>query len=417
MKPVTWNEKADEFLGHLGAERSSEAYRNNVKAVLRRFGERIGGKDPAEVMKADVNAWLADLNGTLAPSTVGGYLTILKAAFRWWAREDEWEGPETPACVRGLKLAGVRETRLKDPAGRLTEEDHRALLSVMTPDKALIFRLLWDTGARAGEVLRLRRENLDFRADGKVVTLGFVKTKNGSPRPVPVVNRETISILRARWEITPPGGFLFESPVKPGKPLRVAGLWRYLQRARDRAHVEKPVWLHLYRNAATRRFRALGTDLRNRMEGWREGSPMGSRYDVLDTDDLTEALLELEGEPEPSAGLSAEQLAFAAMLTENPDIGELLQAASKSFMQALSSSPETLEKLQAVVEKVEAVAPEFVQGVTDKAEWDAAIAEAKRNQIMPGLEFIRTIPAEDWKAAMTEAGFGFRGLFRRRKKS
>lgn len=379
MKSVTWTGKADEFLGHLGADRRSEAYRNNVKAVLRRFGESTGGKEPVKVTKADVNAWLADLNETLARSTVGGYLTILRAAFRWWAREDEWEGPETPACVRGLKLAGVREMRLKDPAKRLTEEDHRALLGVMTPDKALIFRLLWDTGARAGEVLRLRRENLDFRADGRVVTLGFERTKNGSPRPVPVVNRETIPILRARWEITPPGGFLFESPSKPGNPLRVAGLWRYLQRARERAHVENPVWLHLYRNAATRRFRALGTDLRNRMEGWREGSTMGSRYDVLDTDELTEALLALEGStPSPYAEVLAFQQEIMEELLETPKVGKMLSR----LVQALVSSPEALEKMRETQEKSWEANPELAREMLGEPasaeEWEAAIAKARR---------------------------------------
>ena len=380
MKSVTWTEKADEFLGHLGAERSSEAYRNNVKAVLRRFGERTGGKDPTKVTKADVNAWLADLNETLQPSTVGGYLTILKAAFRWWASEDGWEGPETPACVRGLKLAGVRDTRLKDPAGRLTEENHRALLSVMTPDKALIFRLLWDTGARAGEVLGLHRENLEFRADGKVVTLGFVKTKNGSPRPVPVVNRETISILRARWEITPPGGFLFESPSKPGNPLRVAGLWRYLQRARDRAHVKKPVWLHLYRNAATRRFRALGTDLRNKMEGWRDGSTMGSRYDVLDTDDLTEALLALEGSTEPEEETAARELvSLAARIAAKPGLEKVLLEMQDLQAQILAGNAEFLEKAQEVSALIETDA-ELSEMLLPEGEvdWEAAKAAAKR---------------------------------------
>ncbi len=324
MKSVTWTGKADDFLRHLGAERRSEMYRHNVKSILRRFGDSTGGKNPVKVTKADVEAWLSDLNGELAPSTVGGYLTILKAAFRWWASEDGWEGPETPACVRGLKMAGVRETRLKDAAGRLTEDDHRRLLGVMAPDKALIFRLLWDSGARAGEVLGLRRENLDFRADGKVVTLGFIKTKNGSPRPVPVVNRETIEMLRARRKITPPGGYLFPSP-KEGNPLRVGGLWRYLQRARDRAHIEKPVWLHLYRNASTRRTRKLSGGLRRQMHGWSPNSKMEERYDVLDTDDLTEALLELEGETDPIAEKLAKAENFIRLIDEHPEAMESLE--------------------------------------------------------------------------------------------
>lgn len=334
---MTWTEKMDGFLDHLGAERRSEAYRHNVKAILRRFGESTGWKEPIKVTKTDVEGWVADLNGKLAPSTVGGYLTILKAAMRYWASEEGWDGGETPACVRGLKLAGVRETRVRSEGEMLTEDDYRKLLSVMTPDKALIFRLLWDTGARAGEVLNLRREDVTWKDEGSL--LSFRKTKNGTPRLAPVVNRTTIELLRARCEITPPGGYLFPSPGKEGSPLRVGGVWRYLNRAGERAGIkDKRLYLHLFRYAATKRLAGLPGGLRRKMLGWSRRSQMEDRYEFLETDDLMQALHDLEGETDPLAARLAAAENFMRLFDEHPEAMESLER--------VLSDPALLEQLR-----------------------------------------------------------------------
>ncbi len=128
MKRATWENATKDFLEHLGAERGSDAYIRNVGYILRLFGTSTGGKRPAKVTRADVNAWLTDLNGRLAPSTVGGYLTMLRSAMRYWQGDGT-----TPVSVRGLKLAGVRESRVKAAEELLTEGEYQRLLSVMPP--------------------------------------------------------------------------------------------------------------------------------------------------------------------------------------------------------------------------------------------------------------------------------------------
>ena len=336
---TTWDDRTNDFLGHLGAERRSDAYIGNVARLLRRFGETVGGKDPAKVTKADVEGWLADLNGRLAPSTVGGYLTILKAAMRHWQGDGE-----TPACVKGLKLASVRESRVRAKGDLLTEDEYRQLLGVMPPAKALIFRLLWDTGARPGEILRLRREDVDLRRDGDV-DLSFRQTKNGEPRSVPLIEPTTLRMLKDHRATVSPGDYLFPSPRREGEPLGSLSLWRYLDRARKRVGLTKRVYPYLFRHTAATRRRNLGGGIRRKMMGWAPGSRMEANYEKLDTEDLRDALHETEGSTEtPAEELKRIVGELEAFLEAHPELGVWVTSDPKA---PFGGYPEDLGKLDA----------------------------------------------------------------------
>ena len=368
---MTWDKATRDFLEYLGAERRSETYIQNVGYILRRFGESTGGKKPARVGRADVNAWLTDLNGRLAPSTVGGYLTILRSAMRYWQGDGE-----TPACVKGLKLAGVRESRVKAEEELLTEDEYRLLLSVMPPDKALFFRLLWDTGARAGEILNLRREDVAW-IDGDA-KLTFRRTKAKKPRSVPVIEPATVEMLRARRAAIPPGGYLFPSPRREGKPLGDVALWRYLNRVKDRVGIKKRIYLHLFRHTARQRLLGLSGPIRAKMMGWIPGSKAEAMYGHLETENVRQALHELEGPTDPYAERLAENRAYYVLLEEHPEVGELAQVVQELFAQFFLSNPEAIEKVQAVVENLEATIPGYVP--EEKTDWEALKVEARRRQ-------------------------------------
>ncbi len=289
---MDWNGESKRFLKHLQAEGRTPQHAANVRGILRRFGEHTGGKGAEKVSKDDVEGWLAELRGQgLSTSTVKGYFAILKAAIRYL------NGGESPPCLRGLK-AGAKESRVRTKGELLTEEEYRRLLNVMPPAKALVFRLLWDTGARPGEVLRLRREHLSFdHAQGReFVDLSFPDTKTGEPRTVPVVNGETLEALKTHLEATG-DGFLFPSPVYAGESLKPQGLWYYLGRAAKQAGLKKRVYPYLFRHtAATRRYNA-PSGVRDRMMGWH--SDMARNYEHLETEDVRDYLLETEGPAPP----------------------------------------------------------------------------------------------------------------------
>ncbi len=315
---TAWADKTEGFLRHLRADRRSDAHILNVTLVLRRFGESIGGKDPASVTKADVEGWLADLHGGLAPSTVTGYFTILKSALRYWN-----EG-ENPACLKGMK-AGARESRVRTKGELLTEDEYRRLLSVMPPDKAVIFRLLWDTGARPGEILRLRREDVDFRGDGDA-DLSFRQTKVGKPRTVPVIEATTLKMLRAHLAMVAQGGYLFPSPTRDEEPLRYIGLWRYLNRVKKRVGITKRVYPYLFRHTAVTRRAKLPGGIRRKMMGWAPGSKVEANYEHLETEDVRDALREMEGDTKtPVEEIQRLIGELNAILEANPEIGLRIQ--------------------------------------------------------------------------------------------
>ena len=101
-----------------------------------------------------------------------GHYRALKAFCRWLERDEE--GYVSP--IRKVRPPKV----VQEPLPRVTGEEVEALLRAANSkrDKAIIF-MLYDTGCRAGELLRLNVD--DITMDGQVL---LRKTKNGKPRLV-----------------------------------------------------------------------------------------------------------------------------------------------------------------------------------------------------------------------------------------
>lgn len=100
------------------------------------------------------------------------------------------------------------------------------------------------TGARAGELTSLKREQLDF--EGRTITIGKAKTKAGSGRVIPM-NDELLEVLvlHASWftkhfGVTHPQQYVFpfgsQYPFDPSKPtVEIKPAWN---KVRDDAGVK-----------------------------------------------------------------------------------------------------------------------------------------------------------------------------------
>jgi site-specific recombinase XerD len=118
--------------------------------------------DPAAVTRADVNAWIDYLRDEVSPQTVAIYWRTLRPFFAWWAKETGERNPFEGADVPGEPVI---------PPAVLDLDDIRALLDACKGrgfeerrDNAIV-RVLFDTGARRGEVAGLQVEDWDRRQD------------------------------------------------------------------------------------------------------------------------------------------------------------------------------------------------------------------------------------------------------------
>ncbi len=237
-----------------------------------------------ELKREDLVSWLA--NSNLAPSTKANRLVVIHKFFKWATGEDD------PAVVRGLKVRGQKaKAQGKNglqPKDLLTEEEVQAMIQ-LTPemrDRALL-SLLWDSGARLGEILALR--------------VGDVTQHPRYPQALRVNLRESKTDTRelalfdcrywlTKWLAEHPLPDREDAPLFPARntrePLGEMGVRRVVRLAARRAKEEgllpesKRVYAHLFRHSRT-------TDLLDRnysetklkqRQGWGMNTRMIARY-------------------------------------------------------------------------------------------------------------------------------------------
>jgi integrase/recombinase XerD len=178
------------WLVALAAEHKStktiRQYGNGVRLFLR-WCDSTGR--PAELTRANVQAWLASLfDGGAAPTTVRARFVALQQFSKWMAKEEE-----IPNDALVGMTAPKLDVKLTDP---LTDAEVRDMIRVCKGntfrdrrDEALI-RFMAETGIRAGECMALRVSDVDLREGVAVVIRG----KGGKSRPVPF-SAETAAAL------------------------------------------------------------------------------------------------------------------------------------------------------------------------------------------------------------------------------
>lgn len=184
-----------------------------------------------------------------------------------------------------------KETRM--PEELLIEEEVLKLIdSAKSPrDKALI-ALMWDVGARIGEIANIKIKNLTFDEYGMSVLL------NGKTGPRRV---------RAVWSIQYIMSWLEMHPDKKNnnamlwvnsenKPISYQAVRKQLIRITNRAKIQKRITPHLFRHSrATFLARHLTEAEMNVYFGWVQGSDMAATYVHLSGRDVDKSILKAHG--------------------------------------------------------------------------------------------------------------------------
>jgi integrase/recombinase XerC len=149
-------------------EYDNPATRETYAAILRRFLNWLGGKEPSEVEELDLVRYVQKLKTTnLAETTVEKHKKTLKTFFYWLERVALIEGRNPVKAVKQRRL--VKKVR-KDKA--MTDEELAKLIDYLKwhPRNHALILFLAQTGCRAGGVSTLRIEDLDLENCRATVT-------------------------------------------------------------------------------------------------------------------------------------------------------------------------------------------------------------------------------------------------------
>ncbi|MEV4575495.1 tyrosine-type recombinase/integrase [Nonomuraea jabiensis] len=154
---ISLGEAADAFLGthRLANDNTRRAYASAIDRTI----TAVGGRDRAlaDVTDTEISHALTALWGTCAPATWNRNRAGLSSWLTWCATKKRWTAPSVPA-----EAERRRETVDRTKAVAKTKLER--LLSrrdISLRDKTL-YRMLYETAARAAEILSLHVEDLDL---------------------------------------------------------------------------------------------------------------------------------------------------------------------------------------------------------------------------------------------------------------
>src|SRR5213080_158164 len=175
--------------------KSIRTERNRVLAWAREFGNRPLG----QITRTEIEAWRRERMSKCRPATINRDLSrlrhMLNIAVEWELLE------ESP--MKGMKF--LRENNARTRYLSL-EECQRLIASCIAPHIRALVTVALHSGMRLGEILNLRRHDLDFAS-------GFIlvrDSKNGESRHVPM--DATLSVLFRAYPHRLGTDLVFSSP-------------------------------------------------------------------------------------------------------------------------------------------------------------------------------------------------------------
>jgi integrase len=274
----------------------SAAQQQKLTSHYKVIAEHVGQTRFEDMEKedlVDLVAWLYT-RGT-KESTVTDYKQAIKQLWKWM------NGGEDPEETKWIRRSRTSYTKLL-PHSLLTPEDIRRMIAACRNERDRAFiAVLWETGARIGELIDLQVADIEDSLTGKHAV---VSGKTGSRR---LLLLESGPHLDA-WLAVHPNPTL-DAPLwskvdmKQGSPDEQISYQyirlRILDRARERAGIEKPVNPHHFRHSrATYLANYLTEAQMCEWFGWARGSRVPGRYVHLSGRDIDRAYVAMLAEPE-----------------------------------------------------------------------------------------------------------------------
>jgi integrase len=257
-----------------------------------RKASKIFDKNLKDATKADVVRVVAEIErANLSDRTKLNEKKSLKRFYKWMNGDEEF-----PENVKWIKASRGKGKRIL-PENLLTEEEVKKIAeaAINQRDRALVL-VLYESGCRIGEVLSLRKRNVQLDGYGAVLV---VDGKTG-PRRVRII---ASAPAVANWldhhpHEDNPDAALWVSfdRLASSMPLQYAACRKMLQELASRARISKKVNPHSFRHArASKLANSLTESQMKEYLGWTQDSNMASVYVHLSGRDIDNALLRVNG--------------------------------------------------------------------------------------------------------------------------
>lgn len=244
----------DEFL--LANEVDGLRVKTNAwyRAILGRFLQRIKDMVLIEITTNQIRQYLADLRrAEYSEDTIAGYTRALHRFWKWCSREYKMDNPMT-------NIRYPKPPKTKKPKA-ITIEDMIKMFDAVGGDELIqvrdkaILAMLADTGARAGGVVNIHCDDIDW------VRNRIMVNEKGDKLRVVVFTEFTADLLR-RWDAgrsAAIGPFFYN--LNTGRALTPSGLYQICKRIAKDAGVRGKFGPHAFRHGFAREYILAGGDV------------------------------------------------------------------------------------------------------------------------------------------------------------
>ena len=200
-------------------------------------------KDPREITTDDIRAYLDYLSVDRGPSTVSVAYNALQFYYKHIWRRSFFYHLRHPKQPKRLPVV-----LSKDEVMRMIERTDN-------PKHHCIVSLLYGTGMRVGELVRLRMNHIDF--DRGVI---HIQRSKGSKDRIVMIPKSLYETLTSQRRLKQPTDFLFTNGR--GGRLTEASIQKIVAEASVRAQISKAVSPHTLRHSFATHLLENGTDIR-----------------------------------------------------------------------------------------------------------------------------------------------------------
>lgn len=217
------------------------------------------------------------------------YKILLKRFYKWMGNG------EYPECVKFITTTEKNNNK-KLPKSMLIKKDiNKLIVAANSPRDRAFISMLWETGARIDELLKLKVGDLEDHKYGMKVV---VKGKTGERRLVLIQSVPHINVWLKSHPTRDKGASLWTniSTKNHGEAIEYRAILKMLNLTAGKARIKKPVHPHNFRHSRATYMANHFTEAQMcEWFGWVQGSKVPGRYVHLSGRDIDNAYARMHG--------------------------------------------------------------------------------------------------------------------------